>query len=211
MADMEYISFDPWNLMSSVVSVVLGVVAIFLSLYFFVQSRNVQENVRTALAEIKAQTGVLQKITSRQLDRLTKFVTERPDQRQQQLDRLLAGAEQASSILREDLKRQKNINKELVSETINCYITLYFYMALMNYWSQGHLPPPDQFDEQNRSHTQARSVVDASAETFFLVEETLVSEATPEQLQASPVAVLLNKAQQTWQPFVRTSKQIFEG
>ena len=101
MLNMEYANSNLWSLVSSVLSSVLALVAISLSLYFFVQSRNVQENVSTTLAEIKTQAGVLQKITFKQLDRLTRFVTERPGQQSQQLDRLLDAAEGFSSILQE--------------------------------------------------------------------------------------------------------------
>ena len=191
------------SLISSVISSALALVAISLSLYFFVQSRNVQENVSTALAEIKTQAGVLQKISFKQLDRLTRFVTERPDQQSQQLDRLLDAAEGFSSILQEDHQR-------LVAETITCYIAIYYYSAITNYWSQGYLPAPDQFDEQNRKHVQARRAVDSSAADFVRLGEIL-KQATPEQLQASPIVGLLNETQQTWLPFVRTSQQIFEA
>ena len=79
---MEYTPVDLLSLISSAVSIALAIIAICLSLYFFVQSRNVQQNVSSALVEIKTQTGLLQKLTFKQLDRLTKFVTERPDQQQ---------------------------------------------------------------------------------------------------------------------------------
>ena len=154
MLNMEYANSNLLSLISlisSVISSALALVAISLSLYFFVQSRNVQENVSTALAEIKTQAGVLQKITFKQLDRLTRFVTERPDQQSQQLDRLLDAAEGFSSILQEGRQR-------LVKETITCYIAIYYYSALTNYWSQGYLPLPDQFDEQNRNHVPSLDV-----------------------------------------------------
>ena len=201
MLNMEYANSNLLSLISSVISSTLALVAISLSLYFFVQSRNVQENVSTALAEIKTQAGVLQKITFKQLDRLTRFVTERPDQQSQQLDRLLDAAEGFSSILQEGHQR-------LVAETITCYIAIYYYSALTNYWSQGYLPPLDQFDEQNRNHVRARRAVDSSANDFVRLGEIL-KKATPEQLQASPIVGLLNETQQKWRPFVRTSQQIF--
>ena len=104
MLNMEYANSNLansnlWSLVSSVLSSVLALVAISLSLYFFVQSRNVQENVSTTLAEIKTQAGVLQKITFKQLDRLTRFVTERPGQQSQQLDRLATSTSRSFRII----------------------------------------------------------------------------------------------------------------
>ena len=213
MTDMEYANPNLLNLtnsISSVVSIVLALLAIGLSVYFFVQSRNVQENVRTALAEITTQAGVLQKISFKQLDRLTRFVTERPDQQQdqQQLNRFLDATETISNVFQENLNHHQEGIQKLVAETITCYISIYYYSALTNYWAQGYLPPLDQFDEQNKSHVLARRAVDSSARDFSILAEIL-NKVTSEQLQASPMVNLLNEAQQTWRPFVRTSQQVF--
>ena len=201
---MEYTPVDLLSLISSAVSIALAIIAICLSLYFFVQSRNVQQNVSSALVEIKTQTGLLQKLTFKQLDRLTKFVTERPDQ--QQLDEL----SKFSSIFREDLKRQEGIHKQLVKETLNCYIGIYFYTALTNYWAQGYIPSSDQFDKNNRDHVLARRVVDLSCEDFNLLAGIL-NNATPDELNASPLVGLMKETQERWRPFVRTSQQVFES
>ena len=65
-----------WSIVSSIVSVILGFFAIVISLWFFMVSRKTEKDVSNALAEIKTQADMLQKISGKQLDRLTKYVTE---------------------------------------------------------------------------------------------------------------------------------------
>lgn len=65
-----------WSIGSGVVSVTLGVLAIWLSLYFYTRGKDTERNVSSALAEIKAQTAALERLSAKQLDRLTKFATE---------------------------------------------------------------------------------------------------------------------------------------
>ena len=50
------------NLTASVVSVVLAILAICFSIYFYRKSKDTERSVSNALAEIKAQTDALQKM-----------------------------------------------------------------------------------------------------------------------------------------------------
>lgn len=66
------------SLVASIVSVVLGIVAFAVSLYFYTQAKNTERDVSRLLGGIQAQTEALQKIVSRQMDRLIRGVTEQP-------------------------------------------------------------------------------------------------------------------------------------
>src|SRR5713226_7209357 len=71
---------EAFYLASSIVSVLLGLLSIVLSLVFFAAAKSTERSVDGTLIKIQTQTEMLQKITGRQLDRLTKFVTERPSE-----------------------------------------------------------------------------------------------------------------------------------
>jgi hypothetical protein len=82
-----------WSLIASVVSVALGILAFTVSIYFFVQSRKSEAAVaNNALVKIETQTEILQRITARQTDRLTKYVTGLQPQRGEDphLEKLIA-------------------------------------------------------------------------------------------------------------------------
>ena len=64
------------SIVSRAVSIILGLLAIALSVYFFVQSRNTERGVSNSLTKIETQAEMLSRLTSKQLDWLTKYVTE---------------------------------------------------------------------------------------------------------------------------------------
>ena len=87
--------FDLINLISSIASLILSVIAIWLSLYFYKESKNNEKNLNNTLSEIKTHTGVLEKLTGKWIDRLTRFVTS-PQPMDSAAERLLATIEKMS-------------------------------------------------------------------------------------------------------------------
>ena len=63
------------NVTAAIVSIILGILAIVLSLWFYRQTKDTEKEVSRSLSKIETQAEMLQKITGKQLDRLTKFVT----------------------------------------------------------------------------------------------------------------------------------------
>src|SRR5690349_8117087 len=63
---------------ANAVSLVLGVVALVMAILFYLAGRGTEQRVASSLTKIETQTEMLQKITKSQLDRLTRFATERP-------------------------------------------------------------------------------------------------------------------------------------
>jgi hypothetical protein len=72
---MGITGLDIINLVAAVFSVVLSGVAIFLSVSFFLSSKKTEKEVAITLQEIKSQTGLLERLTGKWVDRLTKFAT----------------------------------------------------------------------------------------------------------------------------------------
>jgi hypothetical protein len=64
------------GLLASVASLILAVIAIWLSLYFYSKSKDTETEVRVVLGQIKQQTESLERLSARQLMRLTRAVTE---------------------------------------------------------------------------------------------------------------------------------------
>jgi hypothetical protein len=61
-----------FNLASSIVSVLLGVLSMVLSLVFFAAAKKTEKSVDMSLVKIETQTDMLQKITGKQLDPVDK-------------------------------------------------------------------------------------------------------------------------------------------
>ena len=127
-----------WSVVASIVSIILGGFAVGLSVHFFVINRKTEKDVSNSLTKIETQAELLQKITGRQLDRLTKYVTAQRsgaiDEALPQLITILA--ELPQTIIAQTQQSTSGNQDQLTDELIGCYIGLYFYVAQTNYWSQ---------------------------------------------------------------------------
>jgi hypothetical protein len=164
-----------WGIVASLVSVVLGVVAIGLSMYLYNSSRSAERGAAATLAEIRAQTEILGKITDRQLARLTKAVTERP--------RLGDIAPQLAAALAEQPRIETEIDihqyEQLGDAMLSVSIGTYYYTGLANIVLQEDIPDFDSFDLENKTHVTIKNLVDESARDF----RTVVRESRHRQLQ----------------------------
>src|SRR5215471_11938514 len=119
-----------------VVSIVLGVVAIWLSIYFFMKGKDTETNIRVALAEIREQTGALERIAGRQLDRLTKAIaTPRGESLPPKIADMLAAVTQYPGMLLEkDAEIKKNAQQvtATAAELRSAVIAVRYYSALAN-------------------------------------------------------------------------------
>ena len=200
-----------WSIVASVVSIILGFVAIVVSIYFFVTNQKTEKNVSNSLTKIETQTEMLQKITGKQIDRLTKFVTEPrssiiDDSLPDIISRL---TELPQTILSQTQRTTSEADgNPLLPEVITCYIGLYFYTAQTNYWSQYYLPDTDEFSEDNVFHLTTKRIVDLSATDFHLVEDILNNCGT-EQLESNPLCHLFNETRDFWAKDVKSSADVF--
>jgi len=67
---------EAFNLAAAIASIVLAVVAIGLSIFFWMKGKDTETRVATALEGIRSQTDALQKLTGRWMDRFTRYATE---------------------------------------------------------------------------------------------------------------------------------------
>ncbi len=87
---------------------------------------------------------------------------------------------------------QPNVDA-MTRELISCYIGLYYYSALANYWSQFYLPPLNELDPKNEFHMLVQRAVDQSAADFTAMANVL-TRADQQRVQENPLAHILNEA-----------------
>ena len=201
---------DAWSIISSVVSVIIGVFAIWLSIYFFIQNKNTEKGVQTSLTKIETQADSLQKINAKWMDRLTRYVTENrpnPAQESMQLIKILttftnpiSGSISGST--------QQDSQEKLINEIFTCYIGLYFYVAQTNYWAQNYLPKASEFDAENEFHKVVKKIVDMSCLDFSHIAKILEG-CDQQRLKSNSIAHLLNETQGFWRHRVMSAADMF--
>ena len=203
-----------WSIVSSIVSVILGFFAIFISLWFFIIGRKTEGNVSNALVEIKTQTDMLQKISGKQLDRLTKYVTNAKNtaQSDDMISEMLKVIIQIPQTLTSNLNdgsANQQTNEQLLQELVSCYIALYFYSAQTNYWAQIMLPDVTEFDPQNSFDAACKRSVDMSAQDFDIMAG-IISRVDLTRLNQNALNHLLEETKSTWKDLVKNSSQVYE-
>ena len=196
---------DTLNLIASAINIVLASLAIFISIWFFVQSKNTEKETSNSLTKIETQTDMLQKLTGRWMDRLTKYVTsDRTQEPNTSFHQLLNVVTQLQT-----LPPSITSDEETQTEAfISMYIALYFYCIQTNFWSQLNLPTASNFDEKNESHITTKSIIDTSYDDAIKVKQ-VVENIPKESLEKNPLNLLFQETQENWVPLLKSSSDIF--
>ena len=205
------VSPEFWSLVGSLVSIILGAFAIVLSIYFFVQSKKTEQSISVSLAKIEAQTDALQKIAGRQLDRLTKYVTQShnpaTDDALAELIPVLKDLPKSLLGSRSDAITPTP-GTEDAQELLIAYGALYFYIGQANFWSQLNLPSAAQYDPTQPIQSEAKTIVDLSAQDFNYVAEIL-GKKDVSKLNGTSIEPMVSRTKDFWRTTVRNSSDVF--
>jgi hypothetical protein len=207
----QFPSPEIWSLVSSGVSIIIGILAIVLTIWFFVLSKQNENNVTASLTKIETQALMLERITARQLDRLTKFVTQ---PQTSQSDKTLAEIipllkELPTNLIKAPTEEALKNVEALRIELTMAYGALYFYIAQANFWSQCHLPPIENFDATVPIQNEAKNILDLSAKDFGIVAGILSRIKPEEKLSGTPIEPLFQRTKDFWRTLVKSSSDVF--
>jgi len=199
---------DLVSLISSVVSISLGGVAIWLSLHFYSKGRQTETNVSNSLTEIRTQAEILQKLTYKQVDKLTKFViTQKGNHLEDSLPQFITMLNSIPhQLLQQNIPHQER--EELLKEITVLYSVLYYYTAQTNYWAQFYLPPIEDYREEDSFHTLTKRIIDASSSDFDVVDNTL-SKLNIESIKGTAPYILMTETKEFWRNYVKSSTTVF--
>ncbi|MCZ6688252.1 MAG: hypothetical protein O7H41_01410 [Planctomycetota bacterium] len=199
-----------WSIIASVVSVILGFVAIALALVFYLTGRKTESRVSNSLTKIETQTDALQKITGRQLDRLTKFATERPKKDDAALDRFAKVFTDFSESIKNSLQEPPSVKLSPEAEALitRMYILLHFYTAQLNIFAELLLPSRVEFDPGSDYHNAVMRAVDGSADDYRFCDEILAN-TSEESIRASVFYEIYLETKSNWGTTILTSQESF--
>ncbi len=201
------------SIVTSVVSITLGLVAIALSVYYYRVARDTEKQVGCSLTKIETQTQTLQAITGSQLDKLTSYVTEhRPSQTDEVIPQLLdALTRMPGSVLQAAQAAEEGPSEQDVQRVrVSHLIAIHFYAAVANYWAQWYLPALSQFDESQQLHSLAKRVVDDSANDFEWASSQL-SNCDQASVESSSAAAYYTETKGSWQQHVKNSTEVWQA
>ncbi len=160
---------DLINLLSSIASLILSIIAIWLSLWFYEKSKNSEKNSEILLNNIKTQSESLERLTAKWMDRFTKYVTN-PKEADETVKLLLSSFQKNSEIDNGLVSADQKVNEKISNEMIiRLYIVIYFYSSLTNISTQSYLPQLNQLEHDNI----LKNIVDASYSDVLEAESFL--------------------------------------
>lgn len=194
------------TLIAAAMTLVLGPFAIWLSVTFYHKATDAERETAKALEAIKAQTGTLERLTGKWMDRLTRYVTG-PRPADESLTLLVTTLAQLPTHLLAQLQTPGTARSDvraLTDELVNTYIAIYYYVGIANVLAQGLLPDESDFDDANELHSGLQRLVDMSAQDFTYMAGILERIELP-RLDASPYKHLLDEAVSEWRPLVQNT------
>ena len=193
------------NTAGSLTGIIIGILAIVLSIWFFILAKNSESETKKALEGIRVQTEALQRLAGRWLDRFTKHLVE-----EKPMDALWDVASQVSN-LPERISQCLQINisqgQQNRSEIIACYIAIQYYAAQANVFAQNSLPPISEFNESNEMHKFLRQTVDQSAADVKYLE-SLINAIPESDLKKNFLNHLRESYQNFWSNHVKDSFEV---
>lgn len=202
-------NMETMSIVASLTSIIIAIMAIILSTVFFINAKNAETNSSSALASIKAQTNALQEITARQLDRLTKHITEDNPYK----DLLLKTKDAVASNITGDYINQLEIEKaekeQLIAELVDIYLGLYFYCAVTNVATQYYLPSIGMYAENPSSYETVKGILDRSYLDFRSIQQTLAERVHETRIKRSAFYGFYTVTNEHWAPRVKETTEVF--
>jgi hypothetical protein len=197
---------------ASLMALVLGALAIWLAVQYYVGTRTTERDAIRALDGIVAQTQNLEKITDR-VDRLARINSGSSEEKLAMLASTMAGLPSTMFSHLQTVRRSgadPADREALVADLVNCYIELYYYTGVTNLVSQALLPEGDSFDLKKPEHRTIQALVDRSADDFIYMTNVL-RQIDDRHIEKSPYAQLLDQAQDHFRLVVANSQSMFEA
>lgn len=193
------------SLVSSILGIAISILAIWLSLEFYARGRDTERRVEVALAEIKAQTEVLQKLTGRTMDRLTRYATE-PKPADEVLLHLVGIIREIPQSIAARLGAPSDGTDvdALRHEILAAYIAAYFYVGTTNFAFQAALP-----DDRPDAENIVVSMVDQSYGDALTLEG-LIGRFRDAEIRASALHHLYLAAMNV-RPQLRNTDMLYES
>jgi hypothetical protein len=164
-------TLDWFTLVSTIASLILAVLAIWLAIYFFVKSKNSEKESASLLVRINSQTDLLHKVSNKLLDKYVAYST----QPKQADETYVLLAQVVQTTLSQGLASNGTTaaNQQVMQELTTIYIAVLYYSALSNVYLQGAIPSEMTEAELEQQSPWLRTLLDRSSADFFVANEWL--------------------------------------
>ncbi len=195
------------NLLAGIASLILSILAIWLSLYFYDKSKNTESKMDKSLEGIRIQTQSLENLTAKWMDRFTRYATNPKAADETSVLLMQIVREYTSQNIGGQLKEVDNTatKEAMINELISGYIAIYYYTAVANVALQIHLPAEITELETNDG---VKGLVDSSYADFVRLDSILTN-VNQDRLTNNGLYSLYQQSVQNWKPYVKDTTTVY--
>ena len=164
---MPLTPIDFINISVGIASLALAVISIYLALYFYTKSKDAELNTAKLLTKTETQVGLIQKITTRMLDKFVTRATTLPGP-EDMTAKLLASLAATSGTNPLEGSDESRASQPLVTT----YITTMYWSAIANAALQDRLPD-DIASLEEPSNAGVRELLAKSKSDYFVAKAWL--------------------------------------
>lgn len=162
------------SIVASFVSLIVGIIAGGLAIYFFNKQKDDANRVEVALAAIREQTNALQSISTGFLDRLTKYVTTTPRQPRDPSRTVIDALKELPAVVQMlQITSTTTPSPPDQREFTLMLVALQYYIAETNFWASLTLPATSEFNANDDFHSLVKMILDRSNADLSVVANTV--------------------------------------
>lgn len=196
--------FDLINLAVGISSLLLGILAGGLSLYFFNLSKESERRASQLLENIKTQTETLQKLTGRWMDKLINYSTQSQPVYSETLTTLMTVIQEMPTRISTSLPRGTG-EDAVKREMIVGYIGTYYYAALTNVILQSHVPT--KFDVLDDEHKLVQKLLEGTYGDVQIFKNLLAAHGN--DLTESRAYSFYEQTENNWLPLIKNFDELY--
>ncbi len=202
---MTLTTLDVFNLVASISSIILAVLAIVMSVVFYFASKNSEVKTTLALNNLEQATSTINNVSMKLLNKLANYVTS-PNQTEQRLVDVISELKSVAPLKSSDEAPGNATKAQLDQFRVDNLVAAMFYASISNTSLQTYLPP--DIGQLESVNIIAR-LIDQSKQDYFTLK-TWITNSGADKLDNSPVKHMYEEAL-TVEPGIKNTAEVYSS
>jgi hypothetical protein len=199
-----------FNLIASIFGIVTGIVALLLSVIFYLSARNSEKNNDQLLVEIKTSTALLTKLSMKHLDRLTTAIVA-PRPTEEKLVDAIKDLTSNSATVNNTEEVGKPTKAQLEQWRVDNLFTSIYYAATTNLTTQALIALTPNTPEYTETFQTYKSGLDVSAKDYRSIMSLIYSADDYEKKINSSVIKHIYEQAKAIETQIKNSDEYYTG
>ena len=185
---LDLLNSDALSISSSIISVLLAIIAIIQATIFFIASMRTKYSVEKSLAKIETETRSLTRLTGKVVQPLTDYATSDKIDVNNAVSQIVEKVAKINFAASHGLTDKENKNPR--QEEVELWIVIHHYAALLNFFAKLSLPKHDEYDPADEFDVIVSNIVNGSSTDFIFFDHQIDSLTEEQELSQNAIEIL---------------------